>query len=102
VPSISLVPLDARAAFVFLCFASSHCSLFPPSLFCRIIKNSWGTHWGNSGYLHLSRGGNLCGLTNGVTLANAAGDLNDPVSVLQDHAIKEFLAGRPSTYVARV
>ena len=100
-PSISLVPFDARAAFVFLC-SPLLIALLSPLSFCRIIKNSWGTHWGNSGYLHLSRGGNLCGLTNGVTLANAAGDLNDPVSVLQDHAIKEFLAGRPSTYVARV
>jgi C1A family cysteine protease len=29
-----------------------------------IIKNSWGGSWGNSGYLYLKKGSNLCGISN--------------------------------------
>lgn len=29
-----------------------------------IIKNSWAEKWGNSGYLYLKQGKNLCGITN--------------------------------------
>lgn len=29
-----------------------------------IIKNSWGSSWGNSGYLYLKKGQNLCGISN--------------------------------------
>jgi len=29
-----------------------------------IVKNSWGSSWGNSGYLYLKKGSNLCGIAN--------------------------------------
>jgi C1A family cysteine protease len=28
-----------------------------------IVKNSWGTSWGNSGYLYLKKGSDLCGIS---------------------------------------
>lgn len=29
-----------------------------------IIKNSWGTGWGSSGYIYIKKGSNLCGIAN--------------------------------------
>jgi C1A family cysteine protease len=32
-----------------------------------IIRNSWGTSWGNSGYIYLKTGENMCAVTNDPT-----------------------------------
>lgn len=29
-----------------------------------ILKNWWGTKWGEKGYMRIKRGSNLCGITN--------------------------------------
>jgi C1A family cysteine protease len=37
-----------------------------------IVRNSWGTDWGEGGYIRLQYGTNTCGLTNESTSATAA------------------------------
>jgi cathepsin F len=36
-----------------------------------IIRNSWGTSWGNAGFIYVEQGKNLCGLANLVTTTTA-------------------------------
>lgn len=37
-----------------------------------IVKNSWGSDWGENGYIRLKMGGNVCGLANVPTLPMVA------------------------------
>jgi len=32
-----------------------------------IIRNSWGSGWGSSGFMNLYKGGNICGVANAVS-----------------------------------
>lgn len=32
-----------------------------------IVQNSWGTSWGNEGYVYIKMGGNVCGIADSVT-----------------------------------
>jgi KDEL-tailed cysteine endopeptidase len=37
-----------------------------------LIKNSWGTSWGEQGYMQLARGSNLCGIQNAASFPTGA------------------------------
>jgi cathepsin F len=37
-----------------------------------LVRNQWGTYWGESGYIRLAFGSNMCGLANEVTWVTAA------------------------------
>ena len=34
------------------------------------VKNSWGTKWGDKGYIYLARGANTCGIWNTNVIVN--------------------------------
>ncbi|XP_041075580.1 cathepsin O isoform X2 [Polyodon spathula] len=34
-----------------------------------IVRNSWGTSWGNEGYVYIEIGGNICGIADSVSAA---------------------------------
>lgn len=36
------------------------------------VRNSWGTKWGESGYIRLKYGANTCAITNDPTYATVA------------------------------
>jgi len=44
-------------------------SISTPSAYF-IVKNSWGTSWGSSGYIMMAKGKNLCGMTNDMCYPN--------------------------------
>ena len=35
-----------------------------------LVRNTWGTGWGEDGYIRMAMGSNLCGITNEATIAN--------------------------------
>jgi len=35
-----------------------------------LVRNTWGTRWGEDGYIRMAMGSNLCGITNEATIAN--------------------------------
>lgn len=35
-----------------------------------IVRNSWGTDWGESGFINVARGSNLCGISDSVSYAH--------------------------------
>merc|ERR1719198_1210391 len=41
------------------------------------VKNSWGTSWGNNGYLQISTSGNVCGIHSEATYPTVSGSVAD-------------------------
>ena len=37
-----------------------------------LVRNTWGTGWGEDGYIRMAMGSNLCGITNEATIANVS------------------------------
>ena len=35
-----------------------------------LVRNTWGTDWGEDGYIRMAMGSNLCGITNEATIVN--------------------------------
>jgi len=47
-----------------------------------IIRNSWGPHWGQGGYIYFKKGSNLCGMESHGTIAKVSGSADEtPVVV---------------------
>ena len=36
----------------------------------RIVRNSWGTSWGNAGYIWVEAGHNICGIATDATVTS--------------------------------
>jgi len=47
---------------------NDYVDLFGYSIPVWLIRNSWGSDWGESGYLYVERGQNLCGVADEVTI----------------------------------
>ncbi len=41
--------------------------MYPNESCAGIVRNSWGTSWGNAGYIYVEIGKNLCGIANEAT-----------------------------------
>merc|ERR1712146_684282 len=40
-----------------------------------IVKNSWGTSWGNNGYVYISTSGNVCGIHSDASYPTVSGSV---------------------------